>query len=196
MVVEKKASKKKVASKSTLSAEPEPVQEQPVVNKQPAPQSPAVEEENNYESQFVDVQEKLLNIISSAKSVQADVKKLQKDFAKMQKEKSKKKRRQSSDKKKEPSGFAKPTPLTDAMCVFLELKKGSFLSRTDVTRGISKYIREHDLQNPNNRREIFPNKDLRKLLAVPQDAELTFFNLQKYLKVHFLKPTPPPAPST
>lgn len=186
MGVEKKASKKKAPSKSTLSAEPEPVEPQPAVVQ---PVSEPVEDVSNYESQFVDVQEKLLSIISSAKAVQADVKKLQKDFAKMQKEKSKKKRRQSSDKKREPSGFAKPTPLSDAMCVFLSLKKGSLLSRTDVTRGISKYIRENDLQNPNNRREIFPNKELRKLLAVPQDAELTFFNLQKYLKVHFLKQT-------
>ena len=107
----------------------------------------------------------------------------------MQKERSRKKRRQSSDKKKEPSGFAKPTPLSDAMCVFLKESKGTEMSRTDVTRRISKYIRENDLQNPDNRRQIFPNKELRKLLAVPQEDELTFFNLQKYLKVHFLKPS-------
>ena len=180
----KVASKKKVSSKSTLSAEPEPVQEVP-----PAKQEVVVDDEQSYENQFVDVQEKLVNIISMAKTVQADVKRLQKDFAKLQKERSKKKRRQSSDKKKEPSGFAKPTPLSDAMCVFLGEKKGSLMSRTDVTRNISKYIRDHDLQNPKNRREIFPNKELRKLLSVPQDDELTFFNLQKYLKVHFLKPS-------
>ena len=183
---DKRQSKKKAPSKSTLSAEPEPVQEEPVQEVQPAP---VVEEEQNYESHFVDVHEKLMNIISAAKAVQADVRKLHKDFAKMQKERTKKKRRQNSDKKKEPSGFAKPTPLSDAMCVFLKEPKGTEMSRTDVTRGISKYIRENDLQNPNNRRQIFPNKELRKLLAVPQEDELTFFNLQKYLKVHFLKTT-------
>lgn len=180
---DKKQSKKKVQSKSTLSAEPEPVPE-PVVEK-----VEQVEEEQTYENQFVDIQEKLMSIISSAKGVQADVKKLHKDFAKMQKERTKKRRKQNSDKKKEPSGFAKPTPLSDAMCTFLKESKGTEMSRTDVTRRISKYIRENNLQNPNNRRQIFPNKELRKLLAVPQEDELTFFNLQKYLKVHFLKPS-------
>ena len=61
------------------------------------------------------------------------------------------------------------------------------MSRTEVTKGISAYVKQHDLQNPKNRREIVPNAALRKLLAVPTSETLTFFNLQKYLKVHFPK---------
>ena len=176
---DKKQSKKKVQSKSTLSAEPEPVPE-PVVEK-----VEQVEEEQTYENQFVDIQEKLMSIISSAKGVQADVKKLHKDFAKMQKERTKKRRKQNSDKKKEPSGFAKPTPISEELCAFLSKPLGTEMARTEVTKYLTSYIKTHDLQYPEDKRKIKPDAKLKKLLNLKKDDQVTYFNLQKYMKPHF-----------
>lgn len=89
--------------------------------------------------------------------------------------------------KKEPSGFARPTDISDELSDFLELDRGLQIARTEVTKRITAFIKSHDLQNPENRRQI----DLVKPVAQPlkdllnPDQPLTFFNLQRYLKPHF-----------
>jgi chromatin remodeling complex protein RSC6 len=98
---------------------------------------------------------------------------------------SSKKRRSSGNRK--PSGFVKPTPISDELAVFLGKDKGSLLARTDVSKEINKYIREHKLQDAGNGRKINPDAKLAKLLKLGKEDELTYFNLQKYMKNHFLK---------
>jgi upstream activation factor subunit UAF30 len=88
-----------------------------------------------------------------------------------------------------PSGFVKPAPISDELAGFLSLPVGSEMARTEVTREINKYIREHSLQNKNNGRIINPDEKLLKLLKVEDNVELTYFNLQKYMGPHFPKQT-------
>jgi chromatin remodeling complex protein RSC6 len=88
--------------------------------------------------------------------------------------------------KRSPSGFAKPTGLTDALCTFLGLPSGTQLARTDVTKKITEYIKTHNLQNPENKKIIIPDATLGALLE-NGSSEVTYFNLQKFLKVHFVK---------
>lgn len=100
----------------------------------------------------------------------------------------KKKARDPNAPKRAPSGFNKPAPLSAELCKFLGVDKKTELSRPDVTKRITKYIKEHNLQNEANKREILPDKKLGKLLSGPTDGTaLTFFNLQKYIKHHFPK---------
>ena len=61
------------------------------------------------------------------------------------------------------------------------------MARTEVTKYLTKYIKEHNLQDEANRRKILPDNSLQKLLNVGTDDEVTYFNLQKYMKVHFPK---------
>ena len=49
-------------------------------------------------------------------------------------------------KKREPSGFAVATDISDKLCDFLGVGRGTQLSRTDVTRKVTSYIREKNLQ--------------------------------------------------
>ena len=63
--------------------------------------------------------------------------------------------------------------------------KGTEMARTDVTREINSYIREHKLQDPSNRRRILPDSKLKKLLNLKAEDELTYFNLQRYMSPHF-----------
>tara|TARA_Y100000389_G_scaffold41581_1_gene36283 strand:+ start:2979 stop:3629 length:651 start_codon:yes stop_codon:yes gene_type:complete len=90
-----------------------------------------------------------------------------------------------------PSGFVKPAPISDELAGFLSLPVGSEMARTEVTREINKYIREHSLQNKSNGRIINPDEKLLKLLKVEDNVELTYFNLQKYMGPHFPKQVKP-----
>merc|ERR1712227_324591 len=95
----------------------------------------------------------------------------------------------NSNPNKPPSGFAKPTTISKELCAFLEVDFNTQLARTDVTKRITSYIKEHDLQNPDNRREIRPDAKLKKLINMDheQDNKLTYFNLQRCIKHHFPK---------
>ena len=87
-----------------------------------------------------------------------------------------------------PTGFMKPCRISHQMCVFLEIPDNTLVSRPDATRGLVKYIKDNNLQNPANRREIRPDATLRALLnGLEEDAVLTYFNIQKYIKHHFIR---------
>ena len=98
--------------------------------------------------------------------------------------------RQRKSGNRSPSGFVKPTLITDELANFLGKDKGSEMARTEVTREINKYIRAHKLQDPENGRKINPDSKLEKLLKIPKGEVLTYFNLQRYMSPHFPKKTP------
>ena len=100
--------------------------------------------------------------------------------------------KKESDKKKnklprKPSGFAKPSLITDELCLFMQLPSQSEVARTEVTQYIIKYIREHNLQHVDNRKIITPDSALKKLLGSNDEDEVTYFNLQKFMNKHFHK---------
>ena len=98
--------------------------------------------------------------------------------------------RQRKSGNRSPSGFVKPTLITDELAKFLGKDLGSEMARTEVTREINKYIRAHKLQDPENGRKINPDAKLEKLLKIPKGETLTYFNLQRYMSPHFPKKTP------
>ena len=96
-----------------------------------------------------------------------------------------KRRRRSSTRA--PSGFVKPTLISDELASFLSKPTGTEMARTEVTREINAYIREHKLQDSENGRKINADKKLSSLLSLTPNDELTYFNLQKYMSRHFAK---------
>ncbi len=86
-----------------------------------------------------------------------------------------------------PSGFVKPTKISDELATFLGKEKGTLMARTDVTKEMTSYIRENKLQDKDNGRIILPDSKLKKLLKVTDSDSLTYFNLQKYMSPHFEK---------
>ena len=85
-----------------------------------------------------------------------------------------------------PSGFAKPSQISQDLCDFMNLDEDQ-VARTEVTQFLIKYIKENNLQNEQNRRIIEPDNKLRVLLKIKEDDELTYFNLQRYMNIHFVK---------
>jgi chromatin remodeling complex protein RSC6 len=86
-----------------------------------------------------------------------------------------------------PSGFVRPTKISDELAIFLGKPVGTEMARSDVSRFINGYIRVNNLQDPQNGRNINPDTKLRALLRLGENDELTYFNLQKYMKHHFIK---------
>ena len=113
------------------------------------------------------------------------VKELEKLMKKMQKETEKKMNKNKKNVKREPSGFAKPTPISKELCDFLQKPIGTEMARTEVTKYLTQYIKEHNLQFEEDKRKIKPDAKLKKLLNLKKDDQVTYFNLQKYMKPHF-----------
>ena len=86
-----------------------------------------------------------------------------------------------------PSGFVKPTLISDELAKFLQKRSGTEMARTEVTREINTYIRAHNLQDKTNGRKINPDQQLAALLKIQNGDELTYFNLQRYMSPHFAK---------
>jgi len=124
-------------------------------------------------------------LISSIKSDYRNLeKKWSRELKAAQKLNSKRKRKSGN---RAPSGFVKPTRISDELAKFLEKPSGSEMARTEVTRDINKYIRTNNLQDVANGRKINPDAKLATLLKLKKTDELTYFNLQRYMSPHFAK---------
>ncbi len=99
-------------------------------------------------------------------------------------------KRKKKPQTRAPSGFVKPTKISDELASFLGKPFGSEMARTEVTREINAYIRANNLQDKTNGRKINPDTQLATLLKVTSEDELTYFNLQRYMSPHFTKKAP------
>lgn len=77
--------------------------------------------------------------------------------------------------------FTAKVKLSNKFCFFFNLEKNSEISRVDLTRLITRYIKDNGLQNPTNKREIIPDSALKKLLNIKSNEKLSFYNLQKFI---------------
>jgi chromatin remodeling complex protein RSC6 len=136
-------------------------------------------------TEFITKLQQISTLLSALKSEYRVLeKKWSKELKVAQKQSSKRKRKAGN---RAPSGFVKPTGISDELAKFLEKPVGSEMARTEVTRDINKYIRTHNLQDKENGRKIIPDTKLAALLKLGKTDELTYFNLQRYMSPHFAK---------
>jgi upstream activation factor subunit UAF30 len=187
----------KVTKPKKPKVEAEPVQttpvQVPVVQtvsvSVPLEESTAVEDvEASIAAQSVEFMAKLNQLSSMIATLKTEYRSIEKKWTRelkiAQKSSSKKKKRAGN---RAPSGFVKPTKISDELAKFLEKPTGTEMARTDVTREINKYIRSHNLQDVGNGRKINPDQKLQTLLKLKKTDELTYFNLQRYMSPHFQK---------
>ena len=194
----KSAPKNKKVVKSAPKTEPkvEPVQETPVQETpvQETPVAPVSTEapvvnDTPYLEEFTLVVSELDTALTTIRNLKTRLQKLEKqvhrDTKALNKKANGKRARKPRDPNAPKSGFAKEGPVSDEMRKFLGMKKDGLISRTDVTKRIHEYCKSKNLQDPADKRQIKPDASLRKLLRINKGDDLTFFNLQKYMKVHF-----------
>ncbi len=119
------------------------------------------------------------------RSVVQQIKALSKQANRVMKKKGPKTRKASN------CGFEKPVPISAELARFCQWAPNDLKSRVDVTKYICKYISDHNLQNPEDRRQIRPDNKLKKLLGYdPEHGDvLRYYNIQTCLKQknHFPK---------
>jgi hypothetical protein len=153
-----------------------------------SPAALVVDVEASVAEQSVEFIAKLQQLGVLISSLKAEYRTLEKKWTRelktAQKQSSKRKRKAGN---RAPSGFVKPTRISDELAKFLEKPSGSEMARTEVTRDINKYIRTNNLQDKENGRKINPDSKLATLLKLKKTDELTYFNLQRYMSPHFAK---------
>ena len=96
-----------------------------------------------------------------------------------------------------PSGITKPVAITDELANFLGVPPGTLVPRNEVTKGVSGFVKSNELSDPANKQKFVLDdrpqaKVLRALLGNPSE-DVTYFNLQRYLKHHYIHDTEPKA---
>jgi chromatin remodeling complex protein RSC6 len=196
-VAAKKAAASPAASKKAVTvAAPAPV----VAAAPAAPTAVTAAPVEAAEAATSSVQDDVKAMLTQANTVRetvgalvAELKRLEKRVARLQKEADKRRRKSKKPvegeegKPRKLSIFELPTPLSNELCSFLGVSNGSKESRSNVTKAITTYVKQHNLKNKHT---IAPDAKLTSLLRVKDGETLTYFNLQRYLNPHYLKPTP------
>ena len=129
-----------------------------------------------FKMQINTLQQKVKNVEKSVRKELKVIKKQNKNF--------------KTKQKRAPSGFAKPTKVTNALCEFMDRPEGTEIARTEVTKALINYIKSNNLleQGNNSKQKIVPDSKLKNLLGIDdyETAELTYFNIQKYMNKHFI----------
>jgi len=120
--------------------------------------------------------------VKFVKSLTKSLRTLKKDT-----EKAMKMKRKTNRAKNTTSGFMKPVKISDEMIKFTGWDADAPKSRVDVTKFICNYIKEKDLQKPEDRRVILPDAKLKKILKHEEGENLTYYSLQKKIQHHFTK---------
>lgn len=177
-------------TKKTTKAETEaaPVEAAPAETPAPVEAEAPVDKVSEVALKMSEFSAKLQQLNGMFASMRNDFKTLDKFVSRELKAAAKassKKRRNTGNRK--PSGFIKPTPISDELATFLGKEVGTEMARTAVSKEINAYIQKHKLQDKNNGRIIHADAKLSKLLKLGKEDELTYFNLQRYMKIHFSK---------
>jgi chromatin remodeling complex protein RSC6 len=137
---------------------------------------------------------KLTSFLTKVSVVNKEVRELQtigrtleKDFNAVVRALSKKKNKHRNNENRALSGFAMPSLLSNELYTFLDIQEGTLIPRKQVTRMLNEYIKENNLRNETDRRIILPDDNLKRIFNCTENDNVTYFNLQSYVKHHFIK---------
>jgi chromatin remodeling complex protein RSC6 len=136
-------------------------------------------------------------LINTVRTVIKDTDKQSKELEKLKNKRNRTKTERAANSL--PSGITKPVAISDELAKFLGVAPGTLVPRNEVTKGVSGFVKEHSLSDPENKQKFILDdrphaKALKTLLGNPTEA-VTYFNLQRYLKHHYL-PMPGAEPAT
>ena len=150
-----------------------------IVNEEPT-------DTNDICEQFTDVINSLSIFKVQITCLQQQIKFLEKNIKKQMKVLQKAVSKNKNKGNRKPSGFAKPSKVTNELCEFMNKKEGTEIARTEVTKSLCSYIKENNLENKENSKVICPDNKLKMLLGIEEGQELTYFTIQKFMNKHFI----------
>lgn len=211
-VVEKKVTKKKTTATAKSAVTETPVVEEtttePTTTTEETAAKPVEEEkpESETKSDKSETEKnafitKLNLFTSKVAAINREVRELQsigrtleRDFTQVIRVITKQKSKNKSNMESRPlSGFAMPSLLSKELYSFLNIEEGTRIPRKDVTRKLNEYIKEHNLRDEKDKRRITPDTALMKIFGCKETDNVTYFNLQTYMKHHFIKDVKPAA---
>lgn len=133
---------------------------------------------------LADIDEKNQELVLAQRVVKHLYKELERSHKIEVKEASKRKKSsKNSSEKRDPSGFNAKQPVPVEFC---EQPWGCTadqeLPRTMLTKMVYDYVKENCLQDPKDKRRIFPDQTIKKLFYLNDGDELHFNNFQTYMK--------------
>lgn len=128
------------------------------------------------EQQFTNVLDELSSISKRSKELQENFRILQKTIKGAEKQvKLNKKKTQIK------------MHLSSSLEKFLSVDKGTLLTKAEVMKGVSEYIKSNNLQCEENKRRFRPNKQLHKIFGMNTKDSLTFVEINKHVSSHLSK---------
>ena len=130
------------------------------------------------DTQVKNLQANLLNYSKETKNLQEELKNLHRTFKQSEKlNKMKKKRPQAK------------LALSKELETFLSVDNGTKLTKAEVMKSVSSYIKTKNLQIKTDMRRFQPNKELSKLFGIKgsKPQNMTFVEINKHVSQHLSK---------
>jgi upstream activation factor subunit UAF30 len=100
---------------------------------------------------------------------------------------------EKAKKRSENNSFNRPLKISEKLRSFLNLGPNDTISRSDVTKRINQYATENNLKDG---QKIKMDDKLTDLLQPPEGIAITYLNIQRYMKNHYIKEEAAKIPET
>ena len=128
------------------------------------------------ENNFLALTNQLSDLSKRTREIQENFKILQRTFKNAEKlAKHKKKKVQSKH------------TLTPNLEKFLKVQHGVQMTKAEVMKAVSEYIKTKNLQLQDNKRKFLPDNKLAKIFSMNTKEPLTFVEINKHVSVHLTK---------
>lgn len=128
------------------------------------------------DAEFKSIYESLATFSKQSRSLSDQLKALQKTCKTAEKV--------TKARKKKPQT---PMNLSKELSTFLSVSAGTQMTKAQVMKSISEYIKTNNLQVAANKRKFVPNKQLVKTFGMKAKSELTFVEINKHVSTHLSK---------
>jgi len=128
------------------------------------------------DTQFKAISEQVSGLSKTTRGLQDSLKLLHKSFRTLDK--------QARKSRKRPQVKLN---MSNELENFLSVDHGTQMTKAEVMKSISNYIKQQDLQIATDRRKFIPNKELSKIFGMKKTQNLTFVEINKMISPHLSK---------
>ena len=132
----------------------------------------------NIDETFTNLQLQLSSMSKTTKLLQDELKTIQKKVKSCSKQKTRVRKEQSKQ------------TLSTELTSFLSLNNETKMTKAEVMKSVSSYIKDHKLQLEDNKRKFKPDTKMTKVFSMKKGTEFTFVEINKHVSGHLSKVAP------